>query len=1229
MSRRITRRNVQRRQLSAELLEDRRLLAVVDLLPALGGATEENGTTIVTASGGSTVRFEATLTSAEQAVRGYQLNFANSANSLVIDEFLQSEAFPEFIDAMINREQGDSIVSSSAETAISAPPTRSLGTFDVMVPLVAGDYRLTINSAGVAQDHRTLVVDAEANSLPITDYGDVILRVSDASETVVTMTTEMQSQLEDAGTVSVNVSLSQVSNEDVIVPFTLSGTATEGTDFTVLSSPLTIPAGSMSADIEFTLIDDLAAESAETIVVTLSTPIGARLGADVVHTLHIVDNDDGTPTAVLSLESPTVQENAGTVNMTVTLSSASEFDVTIPYTVSGSATRDTDFVITPDVIMIPSGQTTATLEIAVTDDFQLENNETVIVRLDPPTNAKLGSPNRQVLTIIDNDQTPPPTVSFRTAALTVGESVGSVSLDVFLSAASDAPITVPLTVSGTATPNTDFTISPNQITFAAGQISASIIVNVIDDTAIEGNETVIVTLGTPTGALLGEIPTKTLTISDDDKAPPPKINIVNSAIRVEEGNKVVIVTVSLSEPTETFVEVPFTITGTATTLKDYASLTDRVGFAAGQVLRSFKLHIFEDNLAEEEETMIVTLGTPNLGELGDVTSTTITIVDNDLVGDYPKVSFSTSQMMVSESNPLVWVTATLSILAPEVIKVPITVTSTATDGSDYVLSQRMLVFERGSSTAALPIEIVNDDQIESTENIVLTILPPEGLNLGENPTQTISIFDNDSPLPNQPSVGFSTTAQSVNEDDGTISVAVVLTSPSDHDVLIPFVATGTARNGHDFTISASPLLIAAGRTSGTIVVNVIDDKAVDPDETVSITLQTPTGATLGNSITHTITIVDSDSPLPSKPTVNLTEVTRTVSEGDGAITVSVKLSKPSEDVVLVPFRVYGSAIQGSDFTIASNAFTIAPGETTASVTINLIDDTIFEGVETVTVSLDRPTGAKLGSSSTFTGTILDNDADQGDTIVRNPMDRANVIVASSRSTAVLFSATENTELLVGFVETASATTRVRLYDGDMNQIASEAAGLLRASLTADASYALIFEASPVDQTIFVRSSAGANTLSGASINNLVEPTDVDGSGETTTLDALRVVNQLSRQADGESVVAGGLYYDVNADGRVSALDALQVINYLSRNAANRAQEELPGVVLSNINLGSDSPREPQAIPVLETKSPSHSGAEGEALAPQSEGALPELRETKESQIDAVIADIDDALQLLD
>ncbi|GAA5505666.1 Calx-beta domain-containing protein [Novipirellula caenicola] len=1232
MSRRTTSRYVKRRRLFAETLEDRRLLAVIDLLPVVGSATETEGTTVVSASGGSTIRFEASLTAAEQAVRGFQLNFASSASALEIDEFFESEDFPVFIDKVINREAGDSVVSSSATAALGVPPTRSLGTFDVTVPDVAGDYRLTLNATGVSSPTRTLVVDAESNSLPITDYGDVILRVSDASETVVSTTTTTQSQLEDVETVSVNVSLSQITNEDVIVPFTVSGTATEGSDFTVDASPLIIPAGSMSADITFTIHDDLSPEPAETIVVTLGNATGALLGVQKTHTINIVDDDDSTPIATLGLATSTIQENAGTAEMTVTLSGPTESDVIIPYTVSGSASRNSDFVISGDSLIIPSGETSATIAIAITDDFALENNETVIVKLDPPTNAKLGTPNRQVLTIIDNDEVPPPTVNFRASSLTVGEDIGTISLNVILSKPSDAPITVPFTFSGTASPNTDFSISSSPLVFAAGQTAASITVEINDDTVVDGDKVLFVNLAAPTGAVLGDIPTEQITISDNDQSPPPTINIEQSTLSVSEGDPAIFVTVRLSEVTESFVEVPFFLSGTAINGHDYASLTNVVGFAAGETSRTIKINLFEDSLIELDETIVFTLGVPSFGNLGSVTETTITITDNDVEGSNPTVEFTTDEITVSESSMAALATARLSILAPELITVPVTIIGTASNGSDFMIGQQSLRFEAGTSTTSLPIEIIDDDLVESVETILISLSPPAGYDLGTNSTLTISITDNDSTVPTDPVVDFSIVAQTVSEDGGNVSISVLLSAAADSEVVIPFEVSGTATAGTDYTISSSPLRIPAGATSGAIVVTAISDTESEADESISITLQPPTGASLGTATTHTITLQNTDPSVPSLPIVTIANVTQSVSEASSAINVTVQLSKPSDSAITVPFTLTGSATSGSDYTVAANPITIAAGQTAGNITINLVDDAIVESVETVVVTLNQPSGANLGESTVFTGSILDNDTSGGGgSVITANIARPQVIPASNQSTAILFGAVKNTTLTVGHVGSTSVTAKVVLYDEDLNPLADDAGGVLTANLTAGNLYALIVNASDEDQILIVRSSAGSDAVTGVSPTNLIESTDVDGSGETTTMDALLVVNQLDRQggAEGETMVAPGRYYDVNADGRITAMDALRVINELSRSAANRDGGESSAAALALPTSGSD----PVDEPVAES---SQTVAEVQSSKVTTFAQLPALGDTAEletvqataSQVDKAMADLDDTLQLL-
>ena len=71
---------------------------------------------------------------------------------------------------------------------------------------------------------------------------------------------------------------------------------------------------------------------------------------------------------------------------------------------------------------------------------------------------------------------------------------------------------------------------------------------------------------------------------------------------------------------------------------------------------------------------------------------------------------------------------------------------------------------------------------------------------------------------------------------------------------MPFTVGGTATNPADYTITASPLTIAAGSTTGTITVTVVADAVAEPDETVIVTMGAPTNATLGATTVHTLTV---------------------------------------------------------------------------------------------------------------------------------------------------------------------------------------------------------------------------------------------------------------------------------------------------------------------------------------------------------------------------------------
>ena len=98
------RRKQRRRRLGAERLEDRRLLAALDLVPdaAVGTITEEGGTTVVTVAAGATVKITAQVATAESDVQGFQLNLSSSDGQLTLDNYVNGTDFPIPADSALD-----------------------------------------------------------------------------------------------------------------------------------------------------------------------------------------------------------------------------------------------------------------------------------------------------------------------------------------------------------------------------------------------------------------------------------------------------------------------------------------------------------------------------------------------------------------------------------------------------------------------------------------------------------------------------------------------------------------------------------------------------------------------------------------------------------------------------------------------------------------------------------------------------------------------------------------------------------------------------------------------------------------------------------------------------------------------------------------------------------------------------------------------------------------------
>src|SRR5207253_364785 len=83
-----------------------------------------------------------------------------------------------------------------------------------------------------------------------------------------------------------------------------------------------------------------------------------------------------------------------------------------------------------------------------------------------------------------------------------------------------SPLTVNCTIGGTATSSADYTIAPScPVTIPAGAASVTVTVTPIDDMAVEGDETVTLTLAPGAGYTLGAATGATIIIADNDFAP--------------------------------------------------------------------------------------------------------------------------------------------------------------------------------------------------------------------------------------------------------------------------------------------------------------------------------------------------------------------------------------------------------------------------------------------------------------------------------------------------------------------------------------------------------------------------------------------------------------------------------------------------------------------------------------------------------------------------------------
>lgn len=498
-------------------------------------------------------------------------------------------------------------------------------------------------------------------------------------------------------------------------------------------------------------------------------------------------------------------------------------------------------------------------------------------------------------------------------------------------------------------------------TIPAGQTTTNIALNSVNDAIYQGaDEDFTLSISDATSAVSVTDGSLTIRLTDNEAVPSIAINDVTVAENA--GTMTFTITqnsVSRLDTTFSYAASNGTATGAGV---DFALVAGSATIPAGSTSTTLNVTLTNDSIDEANETFTVVLSSPTNATISDASGTG-TINDDDST---PAIVIN--DVTAAESAGTMTFVISLSNASSQNITVDYAASGgTATGGgTDYSLTSGTATITAGTTTANVVVTI-NDDAIdEADETFYLNLSNPTAATISDN--QAMGTITDDDGTPSL-SINDVTAA----ENAGTLVFTVTLSGVSSQNVTVDYAASGgTATSGGlDYTLAAGTATITAGNTTTTITVNISDDALYEISETFNVGLTNSTNATVSDG-TGVGTITDNDAA----PTLVFSAASQTVAETAGTATLTVNLSAAAGVAMTVDYAVSGgTAILTTHYALTNGSLTFNPGDTSKTITINVVNDTLFYGNRTVTVAISNPVGgATLGGTTSHTVTITDDDA---------------------------------------------------------------------------------------------------------------------------------------------------------------------------------------------------------------------------------------------------------------
>ena len=565
---------------------------------------------------------------------------------------------------------------------------------------------------------------------------------------------------EDDSTIDFVVTLAPTSDESVTVDYaTADGTATAGADYTAQSGSLTFNAGETSKTIQVSIIDDDFDDDHETITLTLSGATGGQVSDS--QATGVISNQEPDPLTARYINMPDEHDGSAAFSYAVEFShdvqvtpedmrdhsfTVTNGDVTAASTISG-------LKYLWEITVQPDSNNDATITLAghrdcstagaickEEDPRQLSHNLTTTIT--GPDSTDEGSADD------DSSQEESTASQLSVADATASEEDDStIDFVVTLNPASDESVTVDYaTANGSASAGDDYTAASGSLTFNAGETSKTIQVSIIDDSVVDNNETLTITLSNASGADISD-GQATGTITDGDTETSPLTAAFQELPSSHDGSAEFAFQVLFSEDVGiSYVNMrddAFTVTdGDVQTAKRVDGRHDLWKITVEPDDNSDVVITLPANrscttagaICTREDTPRQLTNSPSATVPGPTDESS-----SDSTSDSTEETTTNSQLSVAdataseEDDATIDFVVTLNPAGEANITVDYaTSNGTASAGSDYTAQSGTLTFTAGETSKTVTVAIIDDSTEESDETLTLTLSNPSGAEISDD-----------------------------------------------------------------------------------------------------------------------------------------------------------------------------------------------------------------------------------------------------------------------------------------------------------------------------------------------------------------------------------------------------------------------------------------------------------------------------------------------------------------